>query len=93
MEILHGLEKVEVGLNKALLGFHALIVFDFTSALYRKGKPRPFLLLKKSEDYVLTLWSLCHELLDLRKVTSFVCKMYGHKTISDTNKARYCNVV
>ena len=68
MKILHGLEKGQSGLSEALTGFHALMDCDLTSAFHGKGKSQTFLLLKKSEDHVLTL---CYELVDLRKLTSF----------------------
>ena len=92
-EIAYGLEKVQAGFSEALIGFHALTGSDFTSAFHRKGKSQPFSLLEKHKNHLPALQSLCHELVDKKNLISYICKMYGHKTLCDMNEARYSSFI
>ena len=88
-DISRELEKKQIGLNEALIGFHALTGCDFNSAFYRKGKSTPFSYLEKDEDHVSALRSLCSDVIDTPAITAYVCRVYGFKALSNINVARY----
>lgn len=78
---------------KALPGFHAMTGCDYTPAFFRKGKLRPFKLLKESEEYQLAFQNLLVDDKILEKtfttLEKFVCQMYGVRNSSDVNLARF----
>ena len=83
------LAETHSGLTTALIGFHALPGCDFTSALNREGKRRPFekLEAKYSDLHVRAMESLSSNV-DVTGVTSYVCALYGCKT-TNIDEARY----
>ena len=83
------LERQQVGLSEALIGFHALTGCDFNSAFYRKGKSVPFSYLEKDSNYVEALRTLGTDVIDKPAVTAYVCRLYGFRTLNNINEARY----
>ena len=81
------LEEKQPRITEAQIGFHALMGCAFTSYFFRKGKVRPFQLLRAEPDHVMALRSLTTEEVDIPGVTSFVCLLYGFQT-SNINEAR-----
>ncbi|CAH1107994.1 unnamed protein product [Psylliodes chrysocephalus] len=81
-------------ISKALPGFHAMTGCDYTPAFFRKGKLKPFKLLKESVDYQLAFQNLAtvdEEILKDAFVTleKFVCHMYGIRNSSNINDVRF----
>ena len=78
---------------QALLGMHAFTGCDSTSSFLRKGKMRPYKLLKSSSDW----WSIFQEIgasLDissqlLSSLERFVCSLYGRPTYKSVNRLRH----
>lgn len=77
----------------SLPAFHALTGCDFNPAFFRKGKKRPFLLLRNSDKYMdaLTNLSKYRDGVDeevFNEVEEFVCRMYGYKKLNRINEIR-----
>ena len=83
------LEKKQIWLSGAVLGFHALTGCDFNSAFYRKGKCTPFSYLEKDSNHVAALRSLSSDVPDKPAITAYVCRLYGYKALHNINAARY----
>lgn len=81
-----------VNLCDSLPAFHALTGCDFNPAFFRKGKKRPFHLLRNSEKYVDALtnpskYPDCDNAV-FETVKEFVCRIYGYKQINKINECR-----
>ncbi|GBP33556.1 hypothetical protein EVAR_28711_1 [Eumeta japonica] len=84
-------------LCRSLPGFHAITGCDYNPAFFKKGKQRPFSILKKNKEYqqaFLTLGTL--NLIDdvdeeervFNIVQKFICDVYNVPGITDVNAAR-----
>ena len=85
-EIAHVLEDKEAGTTKAVVGFHALKVCDYTSAFYQNGKQKPFEIM--TNGHVEALQSLWDDQMDVVGLEKFVCHMYGNKSAKCVDEAR-----
>lgn len=87
--------SVQLGsmLSRALPAFHALTGCDFNPALYKRGKKRPFDILRKSEIFQKALADVGSDRCDIQTIfptlQSFICHMYGLKKLADVNEARF----
>ena len=88
-DIDNNLESTKPGLPKALLGFHALTGSDYTSCFYRKGKSKPLTVLENDDSHISSMNSMVTENPDMEGITRFVCHIYGFKTESSINHARF----
>lgn len=87
----------ELGLSicKSLPGFHALTGCDYNPSFFRRGKERPFQLLKKSDEYQKAFTSLgdAHTTSSrdqaFKVLEKFVCEIYNIKNVDDINLARF----
>ena len=87
------LDKLGKEFSKCLVGFHAFTGCDTTSSFIRKGKVRPFKLLQSTSSF----WHAFQNLGDSQIVTnsliaslqSFVCAMYGKKTLNHVDEVRH----
>ncbi|XP_044759061.1 uncharacterized protein LOC123316862 isoform X2 [Coccinella septempunctata] len=86
---------VSLGTNLccALPGYHAFTGCDFNSAFYRKGKKKPFEILRKSPTYIQALSGIsqipnCDIDQLLTDLESYVCRIYGFAGVDDVNTAR-----
>jgi hypothetical protein len=77
---------------QALPAFHSFTGCDYTSAFVRRGKLRPFQLLKEHPEFVQLFSRLgdaaCLEYTVMHQIERFVCHMYGKPAQCDTNKLR-----
>lgn len=78
---------------KALPGFHAYTGCDFTASFYKKGKSRPFEILKSNEKYQIMFAELNspNDIENEEKIATlqqFTCQMYGIQECVDVNLAR-----
>lgn len=68
-------------LCRALPGFHALTGCDYNPSFYRKGKQRPYSILKKNENYIKAFTDVgdpsCNEKNVFQVLEDFVCHIYG----------------
>lgn len=78
--------------SAALPAFHAVTGCDFNAAFFRKGKNRPFAIMRKSPDVITALIELsneCNSMQDIfPKIEELVCTTYGYKKIKSVNEAR-----
>lgn len=89
--------SVQLGsmLSRSLPAFHALTGCNFNPALYKRGKKRPFDILKKSEIFQKALADVgsdsdrCDIQTIFPTLQSFICHMYGLKKLADVNEARF----
>ena len=90
----NGLHKL-LGLDlcKALPEFHALTGCDYNPAFFRKGKQRPFKILKNKEEFQKTFASLRDTSIDtddnFSKIESFLCSMYGYESTRKIDNNRF----
>ena len=79
-------------LCKALPFYHAFTGCDYTSSFNRKGKIKPFKLLKKNPELQEAFLNLSHSegiSHDIKSIIeSFVCQMYGRKKTNSVDQAR-----
>ncbi|KAK5637859.1 hypothetical protein RI129_000142 [Pyrocoelia pectoralis] len=79
----------------SLPGFHALTGCDYNPSFFKKGKKRPFHILKANEDYQKAFTNLGSAHVtgsryeDFVLLEKFVCEMYGFKNVTDVNIARF----
>lgn len=79
----------------SLPGFHALTGCDYNPSFFKKGKKRPYQLIKQNLDYQKALTDLGNSKIPGLQYETFatleklVCELYGHKNISDINKVRF----
>ncbi|XP_066595439.1 uncharacterized protein [Prorops nasuta] len=83
-------------LCRALPGFHALTGCDYNPSFYRKGKQKPYTILKKNENYIKAFIDVgdpsCNEEAVFQVLEDFVCNMYGltsKKNLMTVNNARF----
>jgi hypothetical protein len=86
-------EVLGVDVCSALPAYHAFSGCDYTSSFVRRGKVKPFELLKKTPSFLQTFGDLgsaetfsCEQSMALER---FVCAMYGKAQFSDCNALRY----
>lgn len=81
-------ENMDPMVRRALPAFHAFTGSDYTAAFYKKGKMRPFKLLKSNVAYAYTFANLSMDSLDdelyVKELEKFVCAMYGGKREEDS---------
>lgn len=86
-------EDLGLDLCRALPGFHAFTGCDYNSAFYRKGKIRPFGILKKRDEFKTAFANLGDTSVDTNiiypQLETFVCQMYGFKRNNKVNSVRY----
>ena len=79
-------------LCKSLPAYHALTGCDYTASFFKKGKVRPLKLLQKYPDIQMALAELSSvENINeniFSTIESYVCKIYGSKTIDKVNDLR-----
>ena len=80
-------------LCKALPRFHAFTGCDYNPAFFRKGKQRPFKILKKKEEFQKAFASLGDTSIDtddtFTEIESFVCGMYGYESTHKIDNVRF----
>ena len=85
-------EKFGRAVCESLVGFHAFIGCDSTSALKGKGKMKPLQTMLQSPKYVDTFahlsddWKITPQ--QLQSLEEYVCRLYGQNTTSSVNEAR-----
>lgn len=84
-------------MSASLVGFHAFTGCDFNLAFYKKGKKKPFDILRSSESHIKTFTDIANihdcDMNELRiKIEEFVCTMYGFKLIDNVNTARVATI-
>ena len=87
-------EGIGSSLALALPAFHAFFGCDYTAAFSRKGKLRPFKLLKDdipAQEAFATLGEGLSEIpSDVEKeIEKFLCKVYGKKKLTSINEVRF----
>jgi len=86
-------EVLGVDVCSALPAYHAFSGCDYTSSFIRRGKVKPFELLKRTPSFLQTFDDLgSAETLSYeqsRALERFVCAMYGKTQFSDCNALRY----
>ncbi|XP_053954504.1 uncharacterized protein LOC128860783 [Anastrepha ludens] len=88
-------EQLGPSLCQSLPGFHALTGCDYSPAFYRKGKKRPFQILKKSPEYqnafieLGNINSIATKTHIFKMLEKFVCEMYNLRNINDVNSGRF----
>lgn len=84
--------KLGISLSRALPGFHAFTGCDYNPSFFRKGKNKPFKLLKSFEDYQRAFGDLGDRDVETSTVfpviEEFVCRMYSVKHVDTVNEAR-----
>ncbi|CAK1581026.1 unnamed protein product [Parnassius mnemosyne] len=88
---------IELGttLCTSLPGFHAVTGCDYNPAFFKKGKKRPFQIIKNNGCYQKALTDLANDdVPGLQYETftileKFVCELYGYKNCTDVNNARF----
>lgn len=88
---------MELGPNlcTSLPGFHALTGCDYNPSFFKKGKIRPYQILKKNQRYQQALTDLgAAHITGLRDeifhiLEEFICEIYKCKNISNINTARF----
>lgn len=78
-----------------LPGFHAITRCDYNPALSKKGKKKPFQILKNNSDYqkaladigMLYILGLQYEI--LATLEKFFCELYGYKNFTNINDALF----
>nr|CAH7764796.1 unnamed protein product [Callosobruchus chinensis] len=80
-------------LSATLPAFHALTGCDYNPAFFKKGKSRPYKILRNSEVYTDSFMKLSNvpdeELQStFDHIEEYVCRMYGFKKIDTANEAR-----
>lgn len=79
-------------LCSALPAFHALTGCDFNPSFFKKGKLKPFSILKNSKKYTKAFSDLgesncnTNELFEI--IEEYVCRLYGYKTLNNVNVTR-----
>ncbi|KAG1689652.1 Protein disulfide-isomerase TMX3 [Nymphon striatum] len=76
---------------KCLLAYHALTGCDYSASFCRKGKVKPLKILEKNEDLQKTLATFAFSEVDTNTLTlveSYVCRIYGKKTLTEINDVR-----
>ena len=78
---------------KALPGFHAFTGCDTCSAFVRRGKRRPFDVMKNSPEFTALFRELSTvaeslSMDSLRQLEHFVCSMYGYPRYTETSRVR-----
>ena len=80
-------------LCKALPGFHAFTGCDYNPAFFRKGKQRPFKILRDKNEFQKAFGSLGNTSIDIHdtfaKIESFVCCMYGYESTTKIDNVRF----
>ena len=80
-------------LCKALPEFHAFTGCDYNPAFFRKGKQRPFKILKKKKKFQEEFASLEDTSIDtddiFAKIESSVCSMYGYESTQKIGNVRF----
>lgn len=88
-------------LSRAIAVFQIFTGNDFNPAFFRKGKKRPFTILKNNVAFQKAFVKLinlpANQLLKddgtfsdhLKTIEEFVCRMYSLKTLNDVNKGRF----
>lgn len=90
----HLYEESGESICAALPAFHAFTGCDYNAAFFRKGKKRPYKLLKSSADFQEAFKGLsrinednCKDIFD--KIEEFLCHLYGLKKIKSVDEARF----
>ncbi|XP_030848031.1 uncharacterized protein LOC115918836 [Strongylocentrotus purpuratus] len=80
-------------ISDAIVGLHPFTGCDSVSALYGRGKTKPFTLMSQTTKFIKAFQELgkAFTLTDdlVSTLEEFVCKLYGMKEISKVNEARY----
>ena len=80
-------------LCKALPGFHVFTGCDYNPAFFRKGKQRPFKILRDKNEFQKAFGSLGNTSIDIHdtfaKIESFVCCMYGYESTTKIDNVRF----
>lgn len=83
-------------LSRSLAICHIFTGNDYNPAFYRKGKKRPFDILKKNEKFQEAFLQLHSERAELTEsseifqvLEEYVCRLYALKTKNNVNKGRY----
>jgi hypothetical protein len=93
INIKHVMDSQGHKMCKALLGLHSMTGSDRTSAFVRKGKVKPYTLLRKHTDFLQafaehgTTETVSEE--TLQSLETFVCKLYSNKHYVNINQLRY----
>lgn len=85
-------KKLGPSVCRSLPGFHATTGCDYNPSFYRKGKLRPWKLLKKSAEYQQAFTSLGdgHRSESLFEILEkFICEMYNAPRLNKVNDARF----
>ena len=92
INISHLATKLTPPISEALPGFHALTGCDYTASFMRKGKKRPFEIMKKTPRYITAIKHLGDsDVLDpdvTAVVEEYVCAIYGVGNIGSVNDDR-----
>lgn len=79
-------------ISEALPAFHALTGCDYNPAFFRKGKNRPFTVIRTSTDFTdsfIQMSTLSDNREDIfAKIEQFICNMYGFKSLKSIDEAR-----
>ncbi|KAL4718510.1 hypothetical protein ACJJTC_002713 [Scirpophaga incertulas] len=86
-------QTLGLDLCSALPAFHAMTGCDFNSAFYRKGKRKPFQILRKSPTYIKALCDIsnlpnCNLDQLFATLEEYVCRLYAFTRVNDINVAR-----
>lgn len=75
---------------RALPSFHAFSGCDYNPAFFKKGKVRPFSILKRSPEFLKAFYDMNTDNADeiFATIEKFVCAMYGFKSIDKVNDGR-----
>ncbi|KAG1710383.1 hypothetical protein GQR58_002668 [Nymphon striatum] len=87
------LEESKSGLPRVIPTYHAFTGCYFTSAFYRKGKVKPYDIMKNDEtgqfvDLFISMGDITGDV-----ASEFVCRMYAQTKTRDVNAARYNKLV
>lgn len=86
-------EVLGIDVCQALPAYHAFSGCDYTSSFCRRGKIRPFELVKNHTDFILAFIELGSEAVLSNSLSTtlerYVCFMYGQPKLSDCNEVRY----
>ncbi|XP_031784070.1 uncharacterized protein LOC116417081 [Nasonia vitripennis] len=78
--------------SEALPAFHALTGCDFNPAFFRKGKKRPFIIMRIFTDFTESFIQMStpsdNREETFAKIEQFICKMYGFKSLKNINDVR-----
>ncbi|KAK4873797.1 hypothetical protein RN001_013157 [Aquatica leii] len=85
-------KSLGTNLSLALPAFHAFTGYSFNPAFFRKGKKRPFSIMKNSEDFAECFMQLSKPSEkredSFGKIEEFLCQMYGLMQLKNFNDAR-----